>query len=215
MPGSCSRFLRDIDIVANEPKSLMFGDRETDENNLIYKTICGGISSVCLVICSVAYLVFLILKMINPMSFTWSMMLQQADMNTVGLVTLKDANVLPTILLMNLKDGPDGFYGRKENEMLDYSGLEQHVWLGMVDANGVIDGNETSFTKGVQFVKCSSVETYKSMLEQVKKSEGSAVSEHLLCPPDWASADFKIGGKFDMRRGNSSAMLYATRTDNA
>ena len=59
----------------------MFGDRETEENTLIYKTLCGGLSTLFLFMVSVAYLVLLILKMVNPLSFTWLMMTKYVDVD--------------------------------------------------------------------------------------------------------------------------------------
>lgn len=83
----------------------------------------------------------------------------------------------------------------------------------MINTNGEKAGNSILLKKSVEFVKCLDVAEYKTMLEKVKQKHGKDVSDNLLCPPDWNSADFKIGGKFDMRQGNSSAMIFSTRAD--
>ena len=123
----CS-ILRALDLFSYEPQVLTFGDPKKPNSRNMYKTSCGGLTTILTVGLAISYFSLLITKVTSDESLKWETMSKAIHPISLGRVTLEDAKLVPQIAML----GKD-LYMRNITD--DY---KRYFWIGMTQVEGTV-----------------------------------------------------------------------------
>ena len=150
MKISFTDILRNLDMFSTEPKTLAFGDPNQKQSRNLYKTSCGGITTIVFVIIVAIYISLQLRMVFGDEGLTWQVTEKEVDPNSLGQVSLSDAYVLPQI---TIGGHPMTSYGIPD----DY---KSKVFIGFIEWN-----DDGGVKRMAEFVPCKDVPNYAQKYE--------------------------------------------------
>ena len=154
MKISFTDILRNLDMFSSEPKTLAFGDPNKKQSRNLYKTSCGGITTIVFVVIVAIYISQQLRMVFGEEALTWQVTEKEVEPDSLGQVSLSDANILPQITIRGFSSP----YGIPD----DY---KSKAFIGFIEYN-----EDLSVKRMAEFVPCKDVSSHKQKYDWKQNS---------------------------------------------